>query len=272
MSMRMSRGGKERCVKLEGGYVLKAYLDGAGVPTIGAGHTRNVVLGMIASVEQCEAWFEDDIRGVEKEINAYVKVPLNQNQFDALCIWEFNTGGLRFTRNGVMVNSAVLNALNLGKYEQTIDLMQSWKYITKKDAKGRRVKVISNGLVNRRAQEAIIWSTPTDILPPGTTQRPAVKGTSYRPEAPPTAASQTTTGKAQVGAIGASAAALLPALTSTVDSVRPVIDATREALGFTEGFPVSVKGLIIAALVVSIGFNIYTLWHKQRNITGSSAP
>lgn len=267
--MRISKGGKDRCVKLEGGYRLKAYLDEAGIPTIGAGHTRNVVLGMEATLEQCELWFDDDIRGVEQEINLHVKVPLNQNQFDALCIWEFNTGGLRFLKGGKLVESAVLKALNSGNYELAVDNMQQWKYITVKDKKtGKPFKKISNGLVNRRAQEALIWSTPP-LTKPITGERPAVPGTEIVPVPPPTAAATTTTGKAQIGAIGAGLTALAPIITSSIESIKSIADPVKEAIGLGAGYSGFLSHLVVIGLTISIGFNVYTLWHKKQTLAGN---
>lgn len=268
--MQMSKGGRDRCVKLEGGYRLKAYPDEKGIPTIGAGHIRNVRLGMEATVEQCEAWFADDIRGVEQEINDHVKVTLNQNQFDALCIWEFNTGGLRFMKGGKLVDSAVLKALNSGNYELAIDNMQQWKYITMKDKSGKVLKKISNGLVNRRAQEAIIWSTPAVAQSgQGQSDRPAVSGTQVVPEPPPTKATSTPTGKAQIGAIGAGLTALAPVISSSVESVRSVADPVKEALGLSAGYSGILSYLVIAGLAVSICLSLYTLWHQKQTLSGN---
>lgn len=267
--MRISKGGRDRCVKLEGGYRLKAYLDEKGIPTIGAGHTRNVRLGMEATLEQCEAWFADDMRGVEQEINDHVKVPLNQNQFDALCIWEFNTGGLRFLKGGKLVESAALKALNSGNYELAIDNMQQWKYITVKDKKtGKLIKRISNGLVNRRAQEALVWSTPVSAQAVQG-ERPAVTGTEIVPVPPPTAAISTTTGKAQIGAIGASLTALAPIITSSIESVKSIADPVKEAIGLSAGYEGLLSYLVIAGLAISIGLSLYTLWHQKQTLAGN---
>jgi lysozyme len=275
---RISTGGAARCIKLEGGFKLVAYLDSAGIATIGAGHTRNVRLGMTATLDQCQAWFKDDIRGAEMAVSTNVKVPLSQNQFDALCIWQFNTGGLVIEKKGKLVPSAVLTALTAGEYDRCIDLMQQWKYTTVTVA-GKKVKKVSSGLINRRAQEALIWSTPDSDqtkhayfgagVGEGTPAPPAVLTTNETPEAPPTAVISTTTGKAQVGAIGAGITALVQVLSDSVSSIRQVASPIKEALGLPDGYSGYLHYGVIVALLVSIGFGAYTLWRKKGVLAGT---
>jgi lysozyme len=81
------------------GLFLHTYNDGTGVLTIGYGHTSaagppRVYQGMTITKEQADAILAADLASVEVEVEHLVKVPLNQNQFDALVSFHFNTGWL----------------------------------------------------------------------------------------------------------------------------------------------------------------------------------
>lgn len=62
------------------------------VPTIGFGHTRGVKMGDTCTLDQAEAWLALDCHRDVVAINEMVRVPLTQNQFDALCSLTFNCG------------------------------------------------------------------------------------------------------------------------------------------------------------------------------------
>lgn len=258
----ISSQAEQTCIDLEGGFKLKAYLCEAGKPTIGAGHTRNVTLDMVATESQCRAWFDDDMRGKVSTINGSVKMPLNQNQFDALCIWQFNTGGLWVEKDGKLIPSAVLLALNAGNYMLAVERMQDWKYITVTVPNGKKVKRISSGLVHRRSREAAIFSTPVDSV--------SIEelNTASTPITPPISTTQTTTGKATVAASGLSFVGLAQLLSSQVDAVKSLADPVKEMLGITGSYPGLLGNLVVITLIASLGFNLYTLWHKRESISG----
>jgi lysozyme len=86
-----------------------------GTLTIGYGHTRDagppgVYVGMEITKDQADAILASDLTAVEIEVNHLVKVPLNQNQFDALVSFQFNTGWLTHQ------HSSLLTALNADNY------------------------------------------------------------------------------------------------------------------------------------------------------------
>lgn len=60
--------------------------------TIGFGHTAGVKEGDTCTLEQAEAWLEQDAHRGGDAIARLVKVPLTQNQYDALCSLVFNCG------------------------------------------------------------------------------------------------------------------------------------------------------------------------------------
>lgn len=122
---------------------LNAYLCPANVPTIGYGHTKNVRLGMKITPEQAEKFLRDDLKTFEKIVKDNVKMPLNQNQFDALVSFVFNVGGGNFK------TSTLLKVLNKGDYGAAAGEFSKWVY-----GGGKKLP----GLVRRRQAEAELFS------------------------------------------------------------------------------------------------------------------
>lgn len=113
-------------IKREEGEELTGYADTCGIPTIGVGHTgdvngKPVTVGMKISSDQSSALLKSDLSWVEDTIESYVKSPLTQNQYDALCSFIFNIGGTAFK------GSTMLKLLNLAKYKGVADEFPKWK-------------------------------------------------------------------------------------------------------------------------------------------------
>lgn len=113
-------------LKREEGEKLKAYLDSRGIPTIGVGHTgkvdgKPVSLGMAITADKSSELLKGDLQWVEDSISSLVRVPLNQNQYDALCSLIFNIGKTAFA------GSTVLRQLNLKNYQAAADAFLLWK-------------------------------------------------------------------------------------------------------------------------------------------------
>ena len=124
------------------GCVLSAYKCPAGVWTIGYGHTKNVKQGMKITKEQASNLLIDDLKIYESYVNKYVKVKLNQNQFDALVSFTFNCGG------GALKSSTLLKKINKGDYAGAANELLRWN-----KANG---KVLS-GLTRRRKAEKALF-------------------------------------------------------------------------------------------------------------------
>ncbi len=125
-------------VKLYEGLRLDAYLCPAGVPTIGYGHTKDVKLGDRCTQQQAEEWLEDDFFMAKTDVRAVVKVPITQNQLDALGSFVFNLGVRR------LIQSTLLKKLNARDYSGAAAEFDKWVF-----AGGKKL----NGLVKRRAAE-----------------------------------------------------------------------------------------------------------------------
>jgi GH24 family phage-related lysozyme (muramidase) len=93
ITLRTSDKGLELIKKYEG-CKLVVYLDPIGIPTVGYGHTKGLTKGMVGKrISQAEAdnFLRQDLVVAEKAVSG-LKLPLNQNQFDALVSFAFNCG------------------------------------------------------------------------------------------------------------------------------------------------------------------------------------
>jgi lysozyme len=153
MTMNISQAGIKLIEKLEG-CILHEYKDDAGVPTIGVGHTGGVQPNQTITQAQADDLLRKDLAKFVARVNKFVKVPVNQNQFDALVIFDFNTGGLG--------TSTLLKKLNAGDYAGAAKEFDVWIKITDSDT-GK--KVVSQGLINRRNAEQALFNTPVPVAP-----------------------------------------------------------------------------------------------------------
>lgn len=121
----------------------KAYLDTGGVWTIGYGTIKypngvRVAKGDTCTQAQAEMWLKNDCKWVDACLDKYVKVPVTQNQFDALASLVYNIGETAF------VKSTLLGVLNQNSYKLAADQFDRWVYDN-----GKKIQ----GLANRRKKE-----------------------------------------------------------------------------------------------------------------------
>jgi lysozyme len=128
------------------------YTDVAGYPTIGVGHLIKQGEDFSEGIteDQMMQILAADVMKCERAISEKVKVPLEQNQFDALVSWSFNVG------IGALWSSTLLIRLNLGKHAEVPELLLAWC-----NAGGKK----NQGLLNRRKSEGKLWSTPYPASP-----------------------------------------------------------------------------------------------------------
>lgn len=122
--MPTSPAGRKFITKEEGNK-LKAYQDSVGVWTIGVGHTSNagpprVVSGLKITAAESDEILSRDLAEFEKAVERNVKVPLTQNQYDALVSLCFNIGAKGFA------NSSVVKALKVNDYQTAADAFLKW--------------------------------------------------------------------------------------------------------------------------------------------------
>lgn len=136
--MKISQKGIDLIKSFEG-LELKAYIDSVGVTTIGYGSTgTHVSIGMTITKEQAEQLLKKDFERFEKGVSDLVKVPLNQNQFDALVSFSFNLG------LGNLKSSALLKKLNASDYIGASKEFERWN---------RAGNKVLAGLTRRRIAE-----------------------------------------------------------------------------------------------------------------------
>ena len=110
MALKTGKKGLELIKEFEG-CRLTAYKCPANVWTIGYGHTKGVKQGQKITLSEAEELLKDDLKIYESYVNKYVKVSLNQNQFDALVSFTYNCGP------GSLRVSALLKKLNSYNYK-----------------------------------------------------------------------------------------------------------------------------------------------------------
>lgn len=145
-SMSVSNKGVDLICEFEGKRLV-AYDDGVGIWTIGFGTIKypngtRVKKGDTCTLDQAKEYMRHDLIEFEHTVNSSVKVPLNQNQFDALVSLAYNIGSSAFK------SSTLVKKLNTGDYQGAADQFNVWI-----NAGGKRMQ----GLVNRRDREKLLF-------------------------------------------------------------------------------------------------------------------
>jgi lysozyme len=161
--MKTSPNGRKLIEEFEG-CILQAYDDHndkiaesgvkvIGTLTIGYGHTSAagsplVFVGQTITKDEADAILSTDLEKVEREVNDLVKASIDQNQFDALVSFHFNTGALG--------KSTLLRLLNEGNYAGAADQFTVWDHVG---------GTVIPGLLRRRMAERSLFLLTT-ITPP----------------------------------------------------------------------------------------------------------
>jgi len=151
----LSHRGEDFVAEFEG-FSSKLYNDQAGHCTIGVGHLvhlgncRESENGLEKGITRAKALtlLRTDASSKVDAVAANVKVPLTQEQFDALVSFTFNVGEHNFE------TSTLLAKLNAGDVAAVPGELARWNKIT---VNGR--KVASAGLTRRRGREGKLFAT-----------------------------------------------------------------------------------------------------------------
>ena len=147
--MKISQTGIDLIKRFEG-LELEAYQDIAGIWTIGYGHTGpDVFEGWEISKFEAEELLRVDLVSREKAVNDLVRVPINQNQFDALVSFVYNVG------IGALERSTALRELNRGNYLKAAEALTLFNKATV-----RGVLTPVTGLTRRRLAEQVLFLEP----------------------------------------------------------------------------------------------------------------
>jgi lysozyme len=127
------------------GLRLSSYQDSGGVWTIGYGHTGpDVRSGTIISQNEADRLLAVDAASAVGCVNRLLKVPVTQNQFDALVDFTFNLGCHR------LLGSTLLKLVNEQRFDEAVLEFPKWVYGGGK---------VLPGLVARRKAEAELFAT-----------------------------------------------------------------------------------------------------------------
>ena len=131
------------------GCELDLYYDQAGYLTVGVGHLldgEDDPWNRTITQAESDMLLEGDLIETEECMEECVAVPVNQNQYNAMCSLTFNIGV------GAFGDSTLLRLLNEGDYMGAADQFLVWNKIT---VDGE--KVVSEGLANRREKERALF-------------------------------------------------------------------------------------------------------------------
>lgn len=133
------------------GLRLKAYQDSKGIWTIGYGTIKyptgvRVRAGDTITIEQAEQYLKNDCAWVDAALDKLVRVPIKQNQFDALASFVYNVGESQFS------TSTLLSYINEKRTLEASHQFLLWNKVTKNG-----VKVVERGLDNRRHKERALF-------------------------------------------------------------------------------------------------------------------
>tara|TARA_R110002153_G_scaffold195163_2_gene348561 strand:- start:480 stop:1013 length:534 start_codon:yes stop_codon:yes gene_type:complete len=127
------------------GLRFAAYLCPAGIWTIGYGHTRTAKSGLLINEPGADNFLRMDLATAELFVSRYVRLELNQNQFDALVSLVFNIGSGNFKASTLR--------MKLNRGDVTGAANEFWKW---RKGGGK----ILPGLVKRRELEVTLFRMP----------------------------------------------------------------------------------------------------------------
>lgn len=121
--------------------------------TLGYGCTKGIHEGQTCTQHEADEMLAHDIANVVFAVNLLVKVPISQNQFDALCSFAFNVGTDIDSDDKAegLGDSTLLKKLNEGFLLYASDEFLRWD-------KSKGVKLA--GLTRRREAERRLFLTP----------------------------------------------------------------------------------------------------------------
>jgi len=118
--MKTSEQGIE-LIKGREGCVLRPYRDSVGVWTDGWGNTHGVIPnGPPITQAKADADLVKHLEAFEAAVNNAVKVPLTQNQFDALVSFAYNVG------TGAFSSSTMVKRINAGLFDEVPAQFDRW--------------------------------------------------------------------------------------------------------------------------------------------------
>lgn len=160
--MRLSASGLKH-IKNSEGFRAKPYVCTGGKLTVGYGHAIKPGEDHLkdgVTREQAEALLLNDVKIAEAAVSRAVKVPLTQNQVDALISFTFNLGANNFFK------STLLQMVNNRQFKNAADQFMRWIHSGGKE---------TPGLVKRRKLEREMFLKPVIRTVDDTARQPKPK-------------------------------------------------------------------------------------------------
>jgi lysozyme len=122
--MKLSKQGAMELIGHEA-IVRTRYLDSKKVWTIGDGHTKAAgdpdpkTYTEVMPLKDVFKLFQQDMQKYADDVNAMLKVPVSQTEFDALVSFHFNTGGI--------ARASLTKSINAGDKKTAAKQFLNWK-------------------------------------------------------------------------------------------------------------------------------------------------
>jgi lysozyme len=144
--------GKNLILEIEGFISPARVLKGETYPTYGYGHMgKDVKVGMVISKTDAMKLFEKDLHQYEVPVNG-IRVPLNQNEYDALVSFSYNEGAYALPK------STLARKLNAGDRKGASEEFKNW-------TASEGGEIYRQGLLNRRMKEKALFLKPVAKAP-----------------------------------------------------------------------------------------------------------
>lgn len=154
-------------IKQHESWSATVYKDPVGLPTIGYGHLikDGENFNNPLTQQEGEDLLRKDIEAAQNAIRELIYVPINQNEFDALTSFVFNLGRDAFEK------STLRREINAGNIRVAPGEIVRWN---KAYDKNLDTYIVLPGLVNRRADEVMLFITPSDKVIQPVTEAPKI--------------------------------------------------------------------------------------------------
>jgi lysozyme len=135
--------------------VTTAYLDQAGVPTIGYGHVAGVQIGDTCTADQAWQWLNDETGHSMTAACPMVTYQMQQNEADAIGSFAFNVGTNGFAGSSILAN------MNRGRFDLAAPVFLLWDKV-----RINGILTVDPGVLKRRQAEQAIFSNADYSLRP----------------------------------------------------------------------------------------------------------
>lgn len=106
------------------GFVLRAYRDNVGIPTVGCGHrivpADHIQVGQSISLERAREFKRRDLERMERRLNNDIHVPLFQFEYDTLVSVVYNSG----PNAGA---DQLIRMINTGNYDEMFNFIRTYR-------------------------------------------------------------------------------------------------------------------------------------------------